>query len=145
MSRLLLVVALVAGLGPVALADEVVAGTTEAVRFVDAMPSGPSVAERLLEIRRRIGAALIYPPLARLDRIEGVALVRFEISHDGSARGVQLFRTSGKPSLDRAATRAVLDAAPLPWVYGKLEVPVRFELKPRIPAGARGPDEAGQR
>jgi TonB family protein len=146
MSRALLLAAvLVAGLGLVAAADELAAAETEAVRFVDAIPSGPSVAERLVEIRRRIGAALVYPPLARLDRIEGEALIRFEISRDGSAREVQLFRTSGKPSLDRAAMRAVVDAAPLPWVHGKLEVPVRFELKPRGPGGARAAAVAAQR
>jgi protein TonB len=97
----------------------------------DAVPVGPSVDERLAEIRRRIQAALVYPPLARLQRVEGTALVRFEIGRDGAAREVRVFRTSGKPSLDRAATRAVAAAAPLPWVYGRLEVPVRFALEER--------------
>ena len=32
-------------------------------------------------------------------------------------------------SLDRAAERAVSDAAPLPWVYGEVTVPVRFALR----------------
>ena len=66
-----------------------------------------------------------------MQRIEGEALVRFAIEHDGSARDVVVHRSSGKPSLDRAATLAVDAAVPLPWVYGRLEVPVRFELSAR--------------
>ena len=112
-------------------ADEVAAAETNAVRFVDAVPLGPSVAERLVEVRRRIQAALVYPPLARMQRIEGEALLRFAIEHDGTARDVVVHRSSGKPSLDRAATLAVAAALPLPWVYGRREVPVRFELAER--------------
>jgi TonB family protein len=112
-------------------ADEVAAAQTVEVRFVDAVPQGPSVAARLAEIHRRIQAALVYPPLARIQRIEGEALLRFAIEHDGTARDVVVHRSSGRPSLDRAATLAVAAAVPLPWVYGRLEVPVRFELADR--------------
>jgi TonB family protein len=129
---LALAVALTGASGP-AVGDPVVAAETEELRFFDAVPGRPSVAERLDEIRRRIQAALVYPPLARRNNVEGVALLRFEIGRDGEARELRLVRTSGKPSLDRAATRAVVAAAPLPWVYGRVEVPVRFELE-----GSRG-------
>ena len=112
-------------------AEELAAADTARVRFVDAVPQGPSVAARLGEIRRRIQAALVYPPLARMQRIEGEALLRFAIEHDGMARDVVVHRSSGKPSLDRAARLAVEAAVPLPWVYGRLEVPVRFELAER--------------
>ena len=112
-------------------AEELAAADTARVRFVDAVPQGPSVAVRLAEIRRRIQAVLVYPPLARMQRIEGEALLRFAIEHDGTARDVVVHRSSGKPSLDRAATLAVAAARPLPWVYGRLEVPVRFELAER--------------
>jgi TonB family protein len=131
MRRLLLLALALAGVSAPAAAEEVAAVENVEVRFVDAVPAGPSVVERLAEIRRRIQAALVYPPLARLQRVEGTALVRFEIGRDGAAREVRVFRTSGKPSLDRAATRAVAAAAPLPWVYGRLEVPVRFALEER--------------
>jgi TonB family protein len=131
MKQLLLLALALAGAAAPASAEDVAAAATAEVRFVDAVPLGPSVAARLAEIRRRIQAALVYPPLARLHRVEGEALVRFEIGHDGAPREVQVFRTSGKPSLDRAATRAVAAAAPLPWLYGRLEVPVRFELEDR--------------
>ena len=116
---------------PAPAAEEVAAADTAEVRFVDATPRGPGVEERLAEIRRRIQAALVYPPLARQQRIEGETLVRFAIETDGAPRDVVVHRTSGRPSLDRAARRAVLAARPLPWLYGRLEVPVRFELEER--------------
>ena len=131
MRRLALLIAAVVLAALPTAGEEIAIGRTADVRFVDAGPSGPSVTERLGEIRERIQAALEYPPVARMQRVEGEALVRFEIGRDGAARDVRLFRTSGKPSLDRAATRAVVAAAPLPWVYGRLEVPVRFELEAR--------------
>ena len=117
------------GAGPAA-ADERVAAAAD-VRFVDAAPPRPSVAMRLAEIRRRIQAALVYPPLARRRAVEGETLVRFEIEPDGTPRDVAVHHSSGRPSLDRAAARAVAAAAPLPWVYGRLEVPVRFALEER--------------
>jgi TonB family protein len=121
----LLAVALAAG---AAAAVDPVAVAVAEVRLVDAVPAGPSVSERLAEIRRRIQAALVYPRLARRAGVEGEALLRFEVGRDGAARGVRVFASSGKPSLDRAAVRAVTAAAPLPWIYGSLEVPVRFAL-----------------
>ena len=114
-----------------AAAEEGAAAGVAAVRVVDATPRGPSVVERLREIRRRIQRALVYPPLARSQELEGETLVRFEISHGGGAREVRVHRSSGMPTLDRAAVRAVEAAAPLPWVYGVLEVPVTFELDAR--------------
>jgi protein TonB len=83
---------------------------------------------RLAEIRRRIQAALEYPPIARWQDLQGDALVRFEIGAEGRAQGVQVVRSSGEPLLDAAAVRAVLAAGALPRVYGPLEVPVSFEL-----------------
>ena len=136
-SWLLALAVVLSGASASAAGDQIAAAETEEVRFVDAVPWRPSVMERLGEIRRRIQTALVYPPLARQQSVEGVALVRFEIDHDGVAREVRLFRTSGKPSLDRAAARAVAAAAPLPWVYGRLEVPVRFELEERRGMTAR--------
>jgi protein TonB len=40
--------------------------------------------------------------------------VVFEILRDGSVRGLEIDRSSGIPSLDRSALRAVSDASPLP-------------------------------
>ncbi len=97
----------------------------------DAVPLGPRVDERLARIRERIQAALVYPPLARLRALEGVAQVRFAIAVDGRPQGLSVAGSTGHGILDRAALAAVQAAAPLPWVYGLLEVPVRFELSAR--------------
>lgn len=94
----------------------------------DAMPQGPSVADRLAIIREKIQNALEYPPLARLRESDGNALIRFEIDRSGSARNVRVVQSSGHERLDTSAVRAVESADPLPWVYGPLEVPVHFEL-----------------
>jgi TonB family protein len=98
---------------------------------VDLAPTGPSVESRLAEIRRRIQAALEYPPIARWQDLEGDAIVRFEIGAEGRARDVRVVRSSGEPLLDAAAARAVFAAGVLPVVYGPLEVPVSFELATR--------------
>jgi protein TonB len=97
----------------------------------DAAPRGPDVEERLATIRERIQAALVYPPLARLRRLEGMARVQFEIGADGRPGELAVAGSTGHAILDRAALAAVEAAAPLPWVYGRLEVPVRFELAVR--------------
>jgi protein TonB len=94
----------------------------------DAMPQGPSIADRLAIIREKIQASVEYPPLARLYDSTGETLVRFEIDRSGSAQNVRVVRSSGFDRLDTSAVRAVETANPLPWVYGSLEVPVHFEL-----------------
>jgi TonB family protein len=118
--------ALTLGFAAVASAD-----STEVAAVIvsdDALPQGPSVADRLAIIREKIQNALEYPPLARLHASDGEALVRFEIDRSGVARTVRVVRSSGHERLDASAVRAVESASPLPWVYGPLEVPVHFEL-----------------
>lgn len=102
--------------------------TVAEVRLVDALPPAPPVTERLEVIRRRIQDALVYPHLARHHGRKGDARVRFLIGNDGAAQGIETVASSGHYLLDRAAEHAVRDAAPLPYVWGRLEVPVRFEL-----------------
>jgi cyclohexadienyl dehydratase len=99
-----------------------------AARAEDVSPGGPSVAERLDEIRLRLQAAVAYPPIARRLALEGTAWLRFEIDRTGAPRAAEVSRSSGHAVLDRAALRALADAGPLPWVYGRIEVPVRFAL-----------------
>jgi TonB family protein len=95
----------------------------------DLIPLGPSVEERLAEIRRRIQEVLIYPPIARVRNLSGEALIEFEITQEGRAAGIRTARSSGSFVLDRAAERAVAEAAPLPRVYGPVSVPVSFALR----------------
>jgi protein TonB len=115
-----------AGVAPAAAAEE--HPRVAAVAIVDALPPAPSVAERLARIRERIQAALVYPPSARWRELEGVTRVRFEIDAAGRAQALETTGSSGHWLLDRAALRAVRDAAPLPYVWGRLEVPVHFDL-----------------
>ena len=103
-------------------------GGAEEPRHTDAVPPGPSVEERLEEIQERIQGALVYPIMARIQGLQGVTLVRFEIRNDGAPDHVEVAESSGHGILDKAARRSVQRAAPLPWVYGRIEVPVRFAL-----------------
>jgi TonB family protein len=95
----------------------------------DALPPGPSLAERLEEIRRRVQEAVAYPPQARSKGITGVTRIRFEIAANGHASKIRTVETSGSALLDEAAERGAADAGALPRVYGRVEVPIRFELR----------------
>jgi protein TonB len=121
-----------AAIAPAAAADPP-AASLAARHDEDVVPRGPTVAERLAVNQRLVQAHAAYPPLARRRRAEGTALVAFEVGADGRARRVAVAETSGFALLDRAALRAVHDAGELPYVYGRLEVPVVFELVPRAP------------
>jgi len=124
-----LLAAVLLALGPVPAAAQGGNARVAQVSLVDALPPAPSVEERLGRIRERIQGALRYPPSARWRQVEGVARVRFEIDAEGRAHGLETSGSSGHWVLDRAAERAVEDAAPLPYVWGRLEVPVRFSLE----------------
>jgi len=126
-ARLLVALLLVAAFPPSALGQ---GGDVHAaaVWIVDALPPAPGVDERLAQIRERIQEALRYPPSARWRELEGVARVRFVIDAEGRAQSLETSGSSGYWVLDRAAERAVTEAAPLPYVWGRLEVPVHFDL-----------------
>jgi TonB family protein len=94
----------------------------------DALPPGPSLAERLEEIRRRVQEAVVYPPRARSNGTTGVTRIRFEIAENGLASKIRTVETSGSPLLDHAAEQGAVDAGALPRVYGRVEIPIRFEL-----------------
>jgi TonB family protein len=124
-------VAEIASADSVGVAGIASANSTEVAAIIlsdDAMPQGPSVADRLAIIREKIQSALEYPSLARLHDSDGDALVRFEIDRSGNAENIRVVRSSGHTQLDTSAIHAVEAATPLPWVYGLLEVPVHFEL-----------------
>jgi protein TonB len=101
----------------------------ERVVELDLAPRERSVAERIAEVRRKVQAAASYPPIARKRGVQGEALVSFEIASNGRPRAVLTLQSSGSGLLDRAALAAVEQAAPLPWIYGRVAVPVRFTLR----------------
>ena len=63
------------------------------------------------------------------------ATVSFVIGRDGTARDVRIAESSGVPSLDRSAMRAVIEASPFPpippsWSGDTLPATMRFDLTP---------------
>jgi protein TonB len=63
--------------------------------------------------------------------------VAFEIARDGTVRDARVAESSGVPSLDRSALRAVLEASPLPgvpptWKDNTLPATMRFDLTPEV-------------
>lgn len=101
------------------------------VESVDLLPLGPSPKARLDEIRRRVQAAVVYPARARELGLEGTTRIQFQVGNDGLAHGVGVVDSSGHPLLDQAAERGALDAGQLPPLYGRIRIPVRFELDGR--------------
>ncbi|MEA3385338.1 MAG: TonB family protein [Thermodesulfobacteriota bacterium] len=96
-----------------------------------------ATADRYMEmVRLRIERHKIYPRNARVRQMEGDVTVRFIITHEGDVRAVEVVKTSGEKSLDRAALAAVKGAAPFPRASERLfkgEIPLElilgFELK----------------
>lgn len=75
----------------------------------------------------RVGAAIkgqwARPVLEGVGALQ--ATVTFEILRDGKVRNLRVEESSGAPSLDRSALRAVSDAQPLPPFPGKWREPFR--------------------
>ena len=71
-----------------------------------------------------------YPRIARERGIEGVVRLRFRLAPSGSIEKIEIVQSSGYEVLDSASVGAVYRAAPLPFVSGWVEMPMRFELKP---------------
>lgn len=96
----------------------------------------PEPAEPLVQTqaRYRRNPAPDYPDEARRLRQEGVVLLRVQVNARGRVDGVEIERSSGSPSLDQAATRAVRRWEFEPARRGDtpfastVTVPVRFRL-----------------
>lgn len=116
-------------LGLVAAAPSPVPAGAARAEEADALPLGPSPHERLAEIRRRVQAAVTYPERARQLGLEGTTRIQFEIGADGHAREVATVESSGHALLDRAAEQGAIDAGRLPPLYGRIRIPVRFDLR----------------
>jgi TonB family protein len=70
-----------------------------------------------------------YPRLARERGMEGVVRLRFMLNHSGGVDAVELVKSSGYEILDSASISAVYRAAPMPYVNGWVEMPIRYVLK----------------
>lgn len=62
-------------------------------------------------------------------------VIAFDIARDGATRDVRIVTSSGVPTLDRSAQRAVIEASPLPalpptWKDDTLPATMRFDLSP---------------
>jgi periplasmic protein TonB len=78
-----------------------------------------------------------YPPAARQARASGTAHIRALVEADGRVREASVERSSGYPSLDKAARESVLGALFRPYMHNGIAraalviVPVEFALKTR--------------
>jgi len=77
-----------------------------------------------------------YPADARRRRVEGTALLVFEMDRDGAVQSYRIARSSGDASLDRAVERMIRRAQPLPAIPHsypshrlEVRVPVLFALR----------------
>ena len=87
-------------------------------------------------IMRRMEALKRYPADARLDRAEGKVILKAVIKSDGNLETVEVFRSSGHHSLDRAAVDLLRVAAPFqfPRPLEKpqmtVKIPMSYRLEP---------------
>lgn len=79
-------------------------------------------------LRAAIQSRIVYPEDAIRRGQEGEVLLRIRIGEDGRPGDIRVARSSGSRSLDEAARRGVVSAAPLPSEPGWVEVPVFFRL-----------------
>ena len=85
-------------------------------------------------ISRRVEELRHYPASARLDTAEGKVVVKFVIHEDGSIGEAEVFQSSGRPDLDKAAIETLRQATPfhLPRPLGKprmtLKIPIKYYL-----------------
>ena len=87
------------------------------------------------EIYQKIMAKKYYPRRAKRFKKQGVVLIKFTLSPDGTIHHLHVIKTSGSISLDRAALKAVQKVGIFPpfpkniqrasWVF---EIPLEYEI-----------------
>jgi protein TonB len=84
-------------------------------------------------VRDRIKLFSHYPEAARASHVAGVVMVRMVVRHDGWLDLVEVRKSSGNPTLDRAARASVRKAQPLPAIPEHMhadkidaEIPITF-------------------
>lgn len=88
------------------------------------------IADYAALLKSWLGRHMHYPVQARLNGIEGTAVVRVVMSRDGRILSYQLEQSSGHAVLDREAIEAVKRSAPLPPLPPEMK---QIELKLRLP------------
>ena len=87
-------------------------------------------------ILRRMEELKRYPAEARLDRIEGKVVLKAIVKSDGNVEAVEVFRSSGHKSLDRAAVELLNLAAPFRFPHSldkpqmMAKIPMSYKLAP---------------
>ncbi|MCX8012469.1 MAG: energy transducer TonB, partial [Desulfobacterota bacterium] len=66
-------------------------------------------------------------------QLEGMVIIRFSITSEGIAQGIDIIKSSGYEILDRAGMKAVHNASPFPpppngFTSIPIEVPIIFKL-----------------
>lgn len=88
------------------------------------------VADYAAVLKSWVGRHMSYPVHARLNGIEGTAVVRLVMSRDGHVLSYQLERTSGHLELDQEAIHTIRRASPFPPLPPEMD---QIELKLRLP------------
>jgi protein TonB len=85
-------------------------------------------------ILRRVEELKRYPASARVDRAEGKVVVRAVINEDGNLGEVEIFQSSGYPTLDKAAVETMRQAAPfhLPHPLGQPRMTIKIPMSYRL-------------
>jgi TonB family protein len=91
--------------------------------------SGGISSEEWANLAAAIERTKNYPRLARERGIEGVVRLRFRLTSSGTVEKIEVVHSSGSEILDNASIGAVYRAAPLPYVSGWVDMPMKYELK----------------
>jgi protein TonB len=85
-------------------------------------------------ILRRVEESKRYPASARVDRAEGKVVVKAVINEDGNLSEVEVFQSSGYPTLDKAAVETMRQAAPfhLPHPLGLPRMTIKIPMSYRL-------------
>ena len=85
-------------------------------------------------ILRRVEELKRYPASARVDRAEGKVVIKAVITEDGNLGEVEVFQSSGYPTLDKAAIDTMRQAAPfhLPHPLGQPRMTIKIPMSYRL-------------
>jgi len=85
-------------------------------------------------ILRRVEELKRYPASARVDRAEGKVVVKAVINEDGNLGEVEIFQSSGYPTLDKAAVETMRQAAPFHLAHplGQPRMTIKIPMSYRL-------------